>query len=141
MAELADVTQLVQDSYSRIWHDWYANDPGCLPAVVTVGLDCTSAGYGRTFSRIVVSYGEGNFDGYDILDADGWPTWKIQLVREMLHECEKKVLTGPTEAGRALFAAHPYALWGGGHGELFYTAICDKATCFGFTPAEFIGCM
>ena len=139
MAELQEVTRLIQDTYSNIWPDWYAEHPGCVPATVTVDLDCTCAGYGHALNRIIISFGDGNLDDYDILDADGWPIWKIQLIHEMLHEYKRKVLTAPSEAGRALFAAHPHPLWGLGHEELFYTAICEKAPYFRLTPVQLIG--
>lgn len=138
MAELLEVTRLVQNTYSKIWHDWYDNQSNCVPANVTVDLDCTSAGYGHDLNRIIISFGDGNLDDYDILDADGWPTWKTQLIHEMLHEYERKVLTAPSEDGRALFARHPHPMWGDGHEELFYTAICDKAPYFGDSPVRFM---
>lgn len=139
MAELSEITRLVQDTYSKIWRDWYAGRVECVPATVTVDLDGTCAGYGHTLNRIIVSLGEGNLDDYDILDAEGSPIWKSQLIHEMLHEYESKVLAAPSEAGRALYTANPHPFWGPGHEELFYTAICEKAPYFGRTPVQFIG--
>ena len=139
MAELSEVTRLVQDTYSTIWRDWYAERPDCVSATVTVDLNCTSNGYGNALNRIIISFGDVNLDDYDILDASGWPIWKIQLIHEMLHEYERKVLTAPSEVGRALFAAHPHPFRGPGHEELFYTAICDKTPYFWLTPVQIIG--
>lgn len=139
MAELLEVTRLVQDTYTKIWRDWYASRPDCVPATVTVDLDCTSDGYGHDLNRIIISLGDANLDDWDILDVVGWPAWKIQLIHEMLHEYERKVLTAPSESGRALFAARPHPFWGPGHEALFYTAICDRAQYFRVTPEQFIG--
>ena len=142
MADLTEITQVIQDTYSNIWRVWYANHPGCIPAMVTVDLDCTSAGYGHDLNRIIISFGDGNLDDTDILDSGEWQIWKIQLIHEMLHEYEKKVLTAPSDAGRALFAAESASfrrlLWGAGHEELLYTAICDRAPSFGLTPGQLI---
>ncbi|MGA3144221.1 MAG: hypothetical protein ABSF10_14535 [Verrucomicrobiota bacterium] len=139
MANLEEVAKLVQDTYANVWRDWYAEHPGCVPATVTVDLNCTSAGYGHKFNLIIISFANGNLDDCDILNSEAWPIWKTDLIHEMLHEYERKILTKPSDAGRALFAAHPHPVWGPGHEEMFYTAICDKAPYFHFTPLELIG--
>ena len=139
MAKLEEVTKLVQATYTKIWRDWYAEHAGCVPAMVTVDLDCTSAGYGHDLNRIIISFSEGNLEDSDILDPEKWSIWKIDLIHEMLHEYERKVLTMPSDAGCELFAAYPHPVWGAGHEEMFYTAICDKAPYFRLTPLQLIG--
>jgi hypothetical protein len=138
MAKLRDVTELIQKTYAAIWREWYTNHPACLPAVVTVDLKCTDAGYSHKLNRIIISLGDGNLDDYDILDASTWNIWKYQLIHEMLHEYQFKALTEPSEAGSALYNSHPRRFWGPGHDELFFSAICDRAPYFNFTPKELL---
>jgi|SRR5208282_5681228 len=96
MANLEEVAKLVQDTYANIWRGWYAEHPGCVPATVKVDLNCTSAGYGHKFNLIIISFADGNLDDYDILNSEAWPIWKTDLIHEMLHEYERKILTYPS---------------------------------------------
>ncbi len=70
--------------------------------------------------------------------SSSWPTWKVELVHEMLHEWEEKGLSCATAAGEALWRQHPgrFEL---DDGAAFFTAILDKAPYFHLTPKEFLG--
>jgi len=137
MANLTQVNKLVQKTYAEIWKDWFSGLPDCTPATVTVDLNCTDSGYRHSRNLIIISFAEGNLNNYDILDSNQWPVWKVDLIHEMLHEYEKKVMTEPTDAGRDLYSKHRRQLGGPDHNELFYTAICDRAPYFKMTQEEF----
>jgi len=76
--------------------------------------------------------------GQETPDVDSpWPTWRVELVHEMLHEWEQKGLACPTAAGEALWRQHP-GRFEPDHQAAFFTAILDKAPYFHLTPDEFI---
>ncbi len=114
MNTLAELQNLVQDTYNRIWNDWYSTHAGHTQATVTVNTDGTDSGYSHGRNLIIVSIGEGNLEDHDITaepdlwDEQRWPIWMPNLIHEMLHEYERKVIATPTPAGRALHAAHPH---------------------------------
>jgi hypothetical protein len=138
MADFRDVTDLINLTYHSIWQDWYANSRQSVPAILSIDLNCTDAGYSSDRNQIIISIGDGNLDDFDILDATAWPIWKYQLIHEMLHEYADKVLAAPSEAGIVLCQSGLRRFWGPGHEALFFTAICDRAPYFGLTPAEFL---
>jgi len=90
MATFDEVRTVADTTYQRIWRDWYQSTPNAQPAHHDFQLSELSAGYSHSKNWIVNPIGEGNLDDRDILDADGWPIWKIQLVHEMLHEYQEK---------------------------------------------------
>jgi hypothetical protein len=75
--------------------------------------------------------------GQEAADVWPWPTWKVELVHEMLHEWEHKGLAAPTGAGEALWRANPDS-FGSDHMARFFRAIADKAPYFGLTPEQLI---
>jgi hypothetical protein len=144
MATISELQILVQSTYCRIWHEWYGLHPECSPASIIVNAECTNDGYSDTRNEIVISVGDGNMDDDDLLEPPDireratWRIWMEGLIHEMLHEYEKKVVCVPSKAGRALYESRPNPWRGEGHEELFYTAVCDRASYFGMTPEELL---
>lgn len=145
MATLPELRALVLSIYSRIWHDWYSGRAGCTLAALTVDTDGTSAGYSHKHNLIIVSVGEGNLRDRDLLDDPvynnplSWSVWMRDLIHEMLHEYEMKIIITPTPDGETLFSSFPHPFHDHmDHGPLFYSAICDRAPYFGLTPRELL---
>ena len=138
MATLQQVEAVVRATYANIWNDWYAGLPSQVPATLLVDGKCNSAGYSFQKNELVISLCDGNLNDDDSLNADGWPCWKTDLVHEMLHEYENKVVKIPTPQGKSLFAAYPHPWWGKGHEELFYSAVADRASYFTLTPRQLL---
>ena len=145
MSTLAELQKLVHGTYNQIWNGWYSTHPGQSQATVTVNTDGTASAYSPSRNLIVISIGKGNLEDQDITaapdlwDAATWPIWMPNLIHEMLHEYERKVIAAPTPAGRAFHAAHPHPWWGGGHESPFYSAIAARAGYFRITPVELLG--
>jgi hypothetical protein len=70
--------------------------------------------------------------------------WMTDLVHEMVHEYEQKVLTFVSSEGRAFFDAHRLALetrFGEGHEEMFCTSLALWAEYFGVSPETLFQCI
>jgi len=136
MATFEQVKKLVENTYGRIWGDWYA----IYPEKTRARLDFRKGGFSGRYSHkcdfILCSIGEGNLDDSDILNSDQWPVWKRELVHEMLHEYQCKVVKAPSDLGRQFAEKYDHRFLGEGHGESFMTAICEKAPYFGMTVDE-----
>lgn len=143
MATRQEVDDQIQQTYTKIWNDWYSSLKEVSPAEVKFDLNCTDSGYNHKRNLIIVSLGEGNLEVLDYPGTNTWPIWKQQLIHEILHEYEMKVICEPSSEGKALHAkysalhSHP-AVWGSMHSESYYTAVCDRATYFGLTPEELL---
>jgi hypothetical protein len=59
------------------------------------------------------------------------PVWETELIHELVHEHQFKLITTASEEGRALMASDKKGFPGPGHGELFYTAVCACAQRLG----------
>jgi hypothetical protein len=133
------VEGVIRAFYSDTWAAWYSNRPSAKPAKLCVDLKGESSGYRPLHDAMIISLAAGNLSDSDILDVAGWPIWKTELVHEMLHEYATKVIRAATPCGGALHSrAKNHPLWGNqcGHDDLFYTALCDRASHFGLTPEE-----
>lgn len=144
MNTLSDLKKIAQETYDRIWNDWYSTKPGHTQATLEVNTACTHSGYSHSRNLIVVSVGKGNLEDFDItagpdlFDQARWPIWMPNLVHEMLHEYERKVIVSATAEGLALHRAHPHPWWGEGHEGPFYSAIASQAGHFRLTPRELL---
>jgi hypothetical protein len=111
--------------------------------------DCADSGYRPERDELCLSLPEANVEeASDDLRTDhttappsgiGWPAWKCELVHELLHEYQHKVVAGRSSpAGMELEASHPSCFEGAGHGADFFTAITEKASYFGVSPEDLI---
>jgi len=141
MATLENVKVLIEQFYAQTQAEWYKNLLGYVPAVLEVNSLGETSGYRPERNFILISLAKGNLDDHDILDRDGWPLWKAELVHEMLHEFAHKALRAASECGTTLNAMPKHPVWGScpGHDELFCTAVCEKASSFGLSPEELLG--
>jgi hypothetical protein len=84
---------------------------------------------------IVLFLPDGNLFDADILDVQEWPIWKRELVHEMLHEYQNKVIKKASNIGSVLKSRSCFL--GPGHDDKFYSAVAEKAKYFNFTPEDF----
>ena len=66
-----------------------------------------------------------------------WSLVRGQLLHEMMHEYQFKVVKEPSVAGELLFATTRARFAGPGHDARFYTAIATLASHFELTPEAF----
>ena len=118
---------------------WYNGIPDTKTARLVVELSSADACYSREEDTIWVRLGEGNLTDTDNLDPVRWPIWRVQLIHEMLHEFQYKVVgAAVSAAGRNLCQQHQDKFFGPGHDEAFFTAIAKVAPCFQLTPEQLI---
>jgi len=126
----------VRAFYVRTWEDWYRTIPHAKPAALVIDESDHTSIY-RPQRDVICLYLTEDQVGQEAADLWPWPTWKVELVHEMPHEWEHKVLEAPSAAGEALWHSHP-GRFEPDHRAAFFTAIVDKAAYFGLTPEEFI---
>jgi hypothetical protein len=137
-ASFDDVCARVRGTYECAWRDWYSALTGVSMAMVEITQADHSAGYIHSRNLIVLSIPEANLEDPDILDRDAWPSWRIDLVHEMLHEWQKKKPCLPTPDADALFQRHGPASSGEGHGPDFFQALLEKAPYFAMTAEQLL---
>lgn len=135
----AAVRAAISEVYASIWSEWYDVRSGVTRATLEITQSDSSAGYIHSENLIRLSVPEGNLDDPDILDKNGWPIWKIELIHEMLHEWQRKKPCQPTADADVLFERFRCCFSGEGHGPTFFQAIVEKAPYFGMTPEEIVG--
>jgi hypothetical protein len=138
MATFSEVESLIRTTYDRVWRDWHGAKPSYKPADLVIELSDNAAGYSFSKDTIWNPLLEGNLDDCDVLDANAWPVWKIQLIHEMLHEFQFKAVTSSSPAGIALCSAYQKTFWGQNHDDRFFTAIERHAGYFNMTPEQLI---
>lgn len=138
MAAFEEVKALAGKTYVWYWYDWYQNIPNVTPARYDFQISDLSAGYNHSENLLLDPICEENLNDCDILDEDGWPIWKIQLVHEMLHEYQYKAVTQPSDQGIELYTRFKNTFSGQGHDEKFFTAIAEKASYFCITAEELV---
>lgn len=139
MATFLEIKTIADKTYLAIWNDWFRHVRGIIPARHDFCLSDLSAGYNHPKNQIINPIPEGNFNDSDILDDSKWNIWKIQLVHEMLHEYQHKVVSRASPEGSNLYLKFKNSFSGKGHDEKFFTAIAKKASYFNLTPEELIG--
>jgi hypothetical protein len=128
---------MVKRYYERVWTDWYSGIPAVDKALLLITPCDYSASYSPSRNLIVIPVPEGNLEDADILDEEGWPIWKIDLIHEMLHEWQKKQPSISTPGSKLLYAKYGTAAsCGEGHGPDFFQAIQEKAPYFHMTPEQ-----
>ncbi len=131
------VSNLVRTIYSSIWIDWYSG-MHATRAFLDVRLSDECAGYSHSTNLMIIPIATGNLEDHDILDANAWPIWRIDLIHEMLHEWQKKKPCIPSAEAEILHARHGTSCCGDGHGPDFFQAILEKAPYFSLTAEELI---
>jgi hypothetical protein len=97
-----------------------------------------SSGYSHSRNWIIIGLPESNLCDADILEENGWPIWKTELVHEMLHEWQSKTPCLPTVSAEMLCKQYEPAGCGQRHGPEFFQAVIERADYFRMTPEQLI---
>jgi len=138
MATLEDISCDIKAAYADYRQRWYGGVPPVPAATLQIALGATTSGYVASEDKIYIFVGDGDVTDWEFKRDMPEAAWRIELIHEMLHEHQHKLVQTPSIAGRALFAKRPGAFSGNGHDERFYTAISDIAPKFGMTPEDFL---
>jgi hypothetical protein len=146
MASLQESQQLLQREYDHIWSDWYAKHGGIKPATLKIHFADGTSGYIHPSNLLAIFISEENIPEIDrqLRGEKHWSgklKWFVhqaELVHEMLHEYQFKILVEPNPEGRALFAKYRNKFSGPNHNELFFTAIAEKAAYFRVLADELV---
>lgn len=145
---LSEGMAVIERTYRAIWNDWFEGI-GVPRADFCVTHDCADSGYRPKKNELHLSLPELNVEEaaddlrttYNIAPPPGigWPAWKRELVHELLHEYQHKVVVGQASPeGMKLEANHHGCFEGEGHGADFFTAIAEKASYFGISSEDLI---
>ena len=143
---VAEGYAVIRRDYSAIWGDWF-EATGASPATLCLCTECTGSGYRPKRNELHLNLPEDNVvEAVDDAATDpraappaciGWAAWKRELVHELLHEYQHKVVRGKVSPeGRRLGAQHRGCFDGPGHGPDYFTAIAEKAPYFRGIGAE-----
>ena len=107
-------------------------------ALLSISIGSNASGYVASRDTIYMFVGDGDVLDWDFKRDLADAAWRKELIHEMLHEHQHKVVKELSEEGKALFAKRPGAFYGPGHDEQFFTAIVDIAPKFGKTAEELL---
>lgn len=147
MTILKQAHRLICNEYARIWEEWYKT-VDLSQAKLVIEKKCESSGYKKDEDTIYLFFPEVNLE--EILTDEqcicdytvnilGWNLWRRELVHEMLHEYQYKIiLNNISIEGRNLYKQFGQYFSGAGHGPDFFTAISIQAKYFSLTPETLI---
>src|ERR1022692_1826910 len=135
---------VIEHTYYAIWNDWFAST-GVSRASFHLTHQCADSGYRPERDELHLNLPETNVEeaaddaasNYRTATPPtiGWPVWKRELVHEILHEYQHKVVAGQASpGGTALEGEHRGRFRGAGHGADYFTAAEEKASYFGGSP-------
>lgn len=139
---------VIERTYQAIWNDWFESIGGVTPAQLQLTSQLADSGYRPHRNVLHLNLPDTNTE--DAADdallphttpptGSGWPAWKRELIHELLHEFEHKVVAGkPSAAGAHLAEKYRGAFGGPGHEAGFFTAIAAKASYFSTDPETLI---
>jgi hypothetical protein len=131
-----------------MWGAWYSEFPSLVPAKIHLDLNSSCSLYRHNDNELHVGLGEIDVD--ELMDRTDpefqrpndtteWPKWKQELVHEMLHEYQHKVLRWESSfAGQQLCNIHQSKFTGQNHGPDYFTAVEHIAPIFGVSPEQLI---
>ncbi len=130
---------LIRETYQEIWLDWFGSTEHVNNSTLLVWNSTGSSGYHNDFDTIEITIQDGTPDEYGAFSPETWPSWKCELVHEMLHEFENKTLFAPSQAGIELFQNSAKTFPNHPKDDThFFTAIVDKAAFFQLKPEQLL---
>ena len=134
-----DVKRVIEDTYRDLWSRAFGGHSGLMPATLEVRSQAMSAGYRQNHNTIVLGVGPYDLetDGIDKPERD--PQWLSDLVHELVHEYQAKVVKGAaTSEGQSLREQYSALYPQPGHGEDFFTGVPLFANIVGKPVKEFV---
>jgi hypothetical protein len=138
MPTIEQVRPVIEDYYRQNWLKWFEGRPEFQPARIEVRELDGSSCYSRTDDHLAIFISAWNLEDRDVLDTAGWPSWRSELIHEMLHEWQLKTLTPATKEATHLMTLRPANFPGPNHDATFYQALIDKAALLDMTPEELL---
>ena len=131
--------QIIVTRYNEIFENWYAEFSNIPKAEIILEINGVGdSGYANKENKIIFRIPNGNLEDFHKVNFSLYPyLWETELLHEMLHEYQFKILTEPSSEGLQLFNRYQVnettpkhfngisGFSGNGHNELFYTSI-DK---------------
>ncbi len=137
--QLQALRELIRGTYQDIWLTWFVSTEFYTNATLLVWESGNSTGYHWDLDAMEITIQNGTPDEPGALKPETWPSWKSELVHEMLHELEAKTPFAPSEAGIRLFRNSIKRFPNHPPEDLrFFTAIVDKAESVRLTPERFL---
>lgn len=148
----SDLAGQLRKLHDHLWSLWCLPELSIKPATLCMQVrDITDSFYNKATDVIYLYLVE--YDMQDVADEEKrrniglaapgrqrgvvWANVTTQLLHEMMHEFQYKVLKETTREGEELFRTTTARFGGSGHDTLFYSAIAIHAKQFGLTPEEF----
>ncbi|MCX6639693.1 MAG: hypothetical protein NTW14_04320 [bacterium] len=137
MAEIQAAKTHIRRTYKSIWTKWYKDSPESRRAKICIRVEAGEA-YCRIDGQLIVLY----LDEYNLLQAKtniifrgenkDWPIWKRDLIHEMFHEYEFKVIKdNPTAKGIELYNEYSgFFMEPEKHPIEFFSAVAAKSGYF-----------
>jgi hypothetical protein len=141
MVRMKELDDLIRSTHQQIWTDWHGTSPTYARAKLVITHNVNGAYYDEKKDEIHVDISNGNLTDSDILDPTQWPVWKVDLVEEMLHEYQHKVVSQQKSfltRGDELWKEHAKYFAGKGHDSTFFSAVAKHANYFGLSPEDLI---
>ncbi len=138
-ADIAEVQRLASALYEDLRSSLFGPGHPSTPASVTIempGVSTPSPGTGYSASRnwINIQVLDGNLEQDDILDANAWPIWKVDLVEELAHEHQHKVKPLASPTGQDLAKRYGPRCAGPEHDAIFFSSVEALAPILGLEP-------
>jgi len=137
MVTFDQLSKTIKATHRQIWDDWYCGS-NYVPARLQIEQSDQASGYSHSNNQILLAIPSGNLEDFDVLNVDGWPLWKIELVHELLHEWQMKMPCVVTPQAEELCRRHKPRDCGRGHDPDFFQAIIERSPYFEMTPEELI---
>jgi hypothetical protein len=151
----ATAVVILEEHLRSLWSAWVPSELGIpAPRLCIQVRDVSDAFYGHkngdnTIYLFLMETDIEDIEAEPVRRANGttqrarqtrgleWSLTTGQLLHELLHAYQYKVLKEPSPEGCKLFSNSKARFFGPGHDELFYTAIATHAPHFGLTADEF----
>jgi len=129
--------KIILNRYDEIFTIWYADYSNIPKSEIILEINGVGdSGYSDKGNKIIFRIPDGNLEDFHKKNFSLYPyLWETELLHEMLHEYQFKILTKPSLEGVQLFNKYQVnestpkhfnnvsGFSGNGHNELFYTAI------------------
>ena len=146
----------IKTEYEKYFEKWYGDDKTINKAKLLVLIDENgfTSGYCKCCKTIIISQNSGNLEDIEstniLFHEKDWPSWKKELIHEMLHEYQDKVNFKTIQQGIDLFHEfqetpakpkistkyHDLGFEGAGHDERYYTLLCIFSEQFNLSAIE-----
>lgn len=140
------ISFLTKNEYNRIWKDWFleSHKKATIEIILLTESDICKAepaesGYDNVNDKIIIRLAPADVEDYEInSESSLWPSWKTELVHEMIHELTFKAPNNIIVVDNWEEIKRKKKFDGTGHNELFYSAIANKAQYFDKTLEGFL---